>query len=253
MTVYLVGAGPGDPGLMTARALELIARADVIVYDRLIPDTALDGARPDAELIYAGKEGGGPSVAQEEIESWLVAHGHAGRRSCGSRAVTRSCSVAAARRPRRCARPACPSRSCPASPRASPRRPMPGSRSPTATRASAVAFVTGHEDPDKPDSALDWARWPPSRARSSSTWACASCPQIAERLLGRRPSRRAAGRGDRARDAARPAGGQRHARHDRRRRCRGGRSAPRRSRVFGAVAALRRNARLARAAGRWPA
>ena len=48
MTVYLVGAGPGDPGLMTARALELIAAADVIVYDRLIPPGALDGARPDA-------------------------------------------------------------------------------------------------------------------------------------------------------------------------------------------------------------
>src|SRR6202000_300613 len=64
VTVYLVGAGPGDPGLMTARSLELIARADVIVYDRLIPVTALDGARPDAELIYAGKEGGGPSMSQ---------------------------------------------------------------------------------------------------------------------------------------------------------------------------------------------
>ena len=79
MTVYLVGAGPGDPGLMTARALELIARADVIVYDRLIPATALDGARPGAELIYAGKEGGGPSVSQEDIQAWLVEHGAAGR------------------------------------------------------------------------------------------------------------------------------------------------------------------------------
>ncbi|HEU0318156.1 MAG TPA: uroporphyrinogen-III C-methyltransferase, partial [Solirubrobacteraceae bacterium] len=79
MTVYLVGAGPGDPGLLTARALELIAAADVIVYDRLIPATALDGARPDAQLIYAGKEGGGPSASQEEIEALLLEHGAAGR------------------------------------------------------------------------------------------------------------------------------------------------------------------------------
>jgi uroporphyrin-III C-methyltransferase len=75
MTVYLVGAGPGDPGLMTVRALELIAAADVIIYDRLIPDTALDGARPGAQLIYAGKEGGGPSMPQAEIEHLLVTHG----------------------------------------------------------------------------------------------------------------------------------------------------------------------------------
>ena len=54
--MYLVGAGPGDPGLMTLRALELIAGADVVLYDRLIPPGALDGARADAELRYVGKE-----------------------------------------------------------------------------------------------------------------------------------------------------------------------------------------------------
>jgi len=79
MTVYLVGAGPGDPGLMTARALELVSCADVIVYDRLIPAGALAGARDDAELVYAGKEGGGPSVSQDEIQRLLVEHGAAGR------------------------------------------------------------------------------------------------------------------------------------------------------------------------------
>jgi uroporphyrinogen III methyltransferase/synthase len=79
VTVYLVGAGPGDPGLLTVRALELIAAADVIIHDRLIPATALDGARADAELIYAGKEGGGPSVSQDDIQHLLRKHGAAGK------------------------------------------------------------------------------------------------------------------------------------------------------------------------------
>jgi uroporphyrinogen III methyltransferase / synthase len=77
--VYLVGAGPGDPGLMTARALELIAQADVIVYDRLIPASALDRARADAELLFAGKQGGGPSVPQEQTEALIVARAQAGK------------------------------------------------------------------------------------------------------------------------------------------------------------------------------
>jgi len=77
--VYLVGAGPGDARLMTARSLELIARADVILYDRLIPDGALDGAREDAELIDVGKVGGGEQVAQEATNALLLEHARAGR------------------------------------------------------------------------------------------------------------------------------------------------------------------------------
>ena len=78
--VYLVGAGPGDPGLMTRRSLELIASADAILYDRLIPPGALDGARPDAELRYVGKEPGAPALTQEETNALLVALGRAGKR-----------------------------------------------------------------------------------------------------------------------------------------------------------------------------
>jgi uroporphyrinogen III methyltransferase / synthase len=77
--VYLVGAGPGDPGLLTARALELIAGADVILHDRLIPSTALDGARAEAEVLFVGKEGGGPSVPQEETEALILARARAGK------------------------------------------------------------------------------------------------------------------------------------------------------------------------------
>jgi len=77
--VYLVGAGPGDPGLLTARALELIAAADVILYDRLIPGAALQGARADAELLFAGKEGGGASVPQEQTEALMVKRAQAGK------------------------------------------------------------------------------------------------------------------------------------------------------------------------------
>jgi uroporphyrinogen III methyltransferase / synthase len=77
--VYLVGAGPGDPGLLTARALELIARADTILYDRLIPPQALDGARADAELLFVGKQGGGDSVPQEETQALMIERARAGR------------------------------------------------------------------------------------------------------------------------------------------------------------------------------
>ena len=76
--VHLVGAGPGDPGLLTLRAAELIAEADVILHDRLIPPEALAGARPDAEIVYVGKEGGGPQMAQEDIDRLLVERASAG-------------------------------------------------------------------------------------------------------------------------------------------------------------------------------
>jgi len=78
--VHLVGAGPGDPGLMTQRALELIGQADAILYDRLIPAGALDGARPDCDLRYVGKEPGNAAMGQEEIDALLVELGRAGRR-----------------------------------------------------------------------------------------------------------------------------------------------------------------------------
>ena len=71
-TWYLVGAGPGDPGLITARGLELIRRADVVVYDYLANAQLLEQAPAGAELVYAGKKGYSAHVSQDEINTLLV-------------------------------------------------------------------------------------------------------------------------------------------------------------------------------------
>ncbi len=79
MTVHLVGAGPGDPGLITVRGAQLLAGADVVVHDRLSAASLLDLAPATAERIDVGKSPNGPSVPQERINELLVEHGLAGR------------------------------------------------------------------------------------------------------------------------------------------------------------------------------
>lgn len=70
--IYLVGAGPGDAGLLTVKALELIKRADVIIYDRLADESVLNYAQPSAQMIYVGKSTGNHSMTQSEINQLLV-------------------------------------------------------------------------------------------------------------------------------------------------------------------------------------
>lgn len=72
MKVSLIGAGPGDPGLITARGLELLSQADVIIYDALANPALLKLARPDAETIYVGKVAGRHALPQEQINRLLV-------------------------------------------------------------------------------------------------------------------------------------------------------------------------------------
>lgn len=79
---WIVGAGPGDPGLVTLRGQQLISQADVILHDRLVSDDILEFARKDATLISVGKSANGDSSSQKRINELLVSHVRAGRRVC---------------------------------------------------------------------------------------------------------------------------------------------------------------------------
>jgi uroporphyrinogen III methyltransferase/synthase len=192
--VYLVGAGPGDPGLMTTRSLDLIVAADVIVHDRLIPHDALTLARPDAELIYVGKEPGAASVPQEGIAELLVDRARQGKivvRLKGGdpfvfgRGGEEAEALAAAEIPFEVVPGITAGIAAPA---------YAGIPVTHRDDASAVAFVTGHEDPEKEDTALDFealARFPGTLVFYMGVKAL---PRIAERLIeeGRDPAEPAA-------------------------------------------------------------
>ena len=79
-TVFLVGAGPGDPDLLTLRALHVLADADVVLYDELVTAGVLDRARRDAEQVFVGKRRGEPGIGQDEINRRMVQAARAGRR-----------------------------------------------------------------------------------------------------------------------------------------------------------------------------
>ena len=77
--VYLVGAGPGDPGLITARGLDVLRRADLVAYDRLIPRELLDEAPDAAEKVFVGRSPGAPARDQASIDSLLIDGARAGK------------------------------------------------------------------------------------------------------------------------------------------------------------------------------
>jgi uroporphyrinogen III methyltransferase / synthase len=77
--IYLVGSGPGDPGLFTVKGVRCMEQADVVIYDRLAPEALLKYARPEAEKIYVGKKPGNPTMSQGEINNLLLESGRAGK------------------------------------------------------------------------------------------------------------------------------------------------------------------------------
>lgn len=156
MTVYLVGAGPGDPGLITVRGAEVLGRAEVVVYDRLSAHELLSLAPAHAELVYVGKGPGTPSTPQERINELLVEHGRTAKvvvrlkggdpfvfaRGAEELAALREAGIAAEVVPGITSAIAAPAYA----------------GIPVTRRYSSTSFtvVTGHEDPSKSTSDVDW-------------------------------------------------------------------------------------------------
>ena len=156
---------------MTARSLELIVAADVIVHDRLIPSEALAVARPDAEILYVGKEPGDASVPQKGIEKLLVDRASEGKIVVRLKGGDPFVFGRGGEEAEALADADIPFEVVPGVTAGGVAGPA-YAGVPVTHRddASAVAFVTGHEDPEKEDSRSTTTRSPAFPARSSSTW-----------------------------------------------------------------------------------
>jgi uroporphyrinogen III methyltransferase / synthase len=180
--VYLVGAGPGDPELITVKGRRCIARADVLIYDYLAAEALLSHARPDCERIYVGKKGGDHTLAQGKINELIVAKAQTGRTVTrlkggdpfifGRGGEEAEVLVAAG----------------------IPFEIVPGVTSAIAAPAyagiplthrqftSTVAFITGHEDPTKSESNIDWQALAKGIGTLVFLMGVKNLPHIVERL-----------------------------------------------------------------------
>ena len=188
--VWLVGAGPGDPRLITVAGVDVLSRAEVVIYDRLIPKRLVDLAPAKAERIFVGKEATRKgALGQKDINELLVAKAREGKRVVRlkggdpfvfGRGGEEAEALAAARIPFEV---------------------VPGVTSAVAVPAyagiplthrrisSSFAVVTGHEDPEKPESAIDWGRLAKGADTLVILMGGANLDEIMKRLVegGRKP------------------------------------------------------------------
>ncbi len=156
--VWLVGAGPGDPGLITALGLAALRRADVVVFDRLAPHELLDEAPPEAIRIDAGKSADNHTLTQDEINALLVQHGSAGRRVVRLKGGDPYVFGRGGEEALALAEAGVPCTVIPGVTSAIGGLALGGVPVTHRGIATSFAVVTGHEDPTKPHEGIDWAR-----------------------------------------------------------------------------------------------
>ena len=154
--VYLVGAGPGDLGLVTFRAKELISHADVLVYDYLVHPELVKWTRPECEIVYVGKKAGFHSVPQEEIEALLVTHAKAGKRVVRLKGGDPFVFGRGGEEARALAKDGIAFEVVPGVTAALAAGAYSGIPLTQRNTSSSLVFLTGHEDPTKHELQIDW-------------------------------------------------------------------------------------------------
>jgi uroporphyrin-III C-methyltransferase len=187
--VALVGAGPGDPELMTVRGLALLRRADVVVYDRLVDPRLLDEAPLDAQRIFVGKASGAHVVPQGRINALLIAHARRGRRVVRLKGGDPFVFGRGGEEAEALATAGVPFEIVPGVSAAVAVPAYAGIPVTHRGTASSFAVVTGHEDETRTEAAVDWGTLATAVDTLVILMGARSLPRIAAALLagGRRP------------------------------------------------------------------
>ena len=183
MKVYLIGAGPGDPGLLTLRGRDILATADVIVYDYLAADELLAHARPDAERIYVGKIAGNHALPQNAINALLVAKAKEGKNVARLKGGDPYIFGRGGEEAEALLEAGVPFEEVPGISSVIAGPAYAGIPLTHRAWASSVTIITGHEDPTKPESAHNWQALAASASTLVFVMGMKNLPNISARLI----------------------------------------------------------------------
>ena len=155
-TVYLAGAGPGDPGLLTLRAAELLSRAQVVIYDALVNPAILRHAPDDAEIIYAGKRANQHAIPQNQLNELLVTHAQAGKTVIRLKGGDPFLFGRGGEEAERLAQAGIPFEIVPGITSISAVPAYAGIPATHRDHCSSITILTGHEKPGKSETAINW-------------------------------------------------------------------------------------------------
>lgn len=181
--IYLVGAGPGDPGLVTLKAVEAIKEADCIVYDFLANSRLLEYAKKGAEVIYAGKKESFKTFSQDEMNRIIIEKALKGKIVVRLKGGDPFIFGRGGEEAEEITKAGIPFEVIPGVTSAIAAPAYAGIPLTHREFASTVTFVTGHEDPEKPESSIAWERLTPGKGTLVFLMGWKNLPTITEKLI----------------------------------------------------------------------